>query len=469
MLRTILLSSVALLPVAAAPAFAACATNSPTTGAIIACEGVDLSGLQNSNANSVQLTVGSGASVSNSNDSTKHVVHLRNDATITVRGTISSLSDRDAINLKHRGTVNLIGATLSSVTGDGIQVEDTPNLTIDAASSVTVGKKGVNGGDGNGGTVTNYGQISAGTEGVELGNDAAVYNYGSILADDDGINIGEGAYILNAGVIHSRLDGKGEDFVQDGIDLDSGIIDNHGQILSDDDAAIDFDATTRLDVASVITNRGVIRGAAGIIVETGFDASGAPNSEVANTGRQEVYNLNGALIEGTAGTALNLGAGDDLVENAAGATIAGDVYLGTGNDSFTASTGSVVYGDVFLDAGDDLLTITDTFFSTPIAGTFGLFDGGEGTDTLSLLGYLWADLGAFSWSDATSLDLSFLDGFTLSLTNFESLSFADVSFANISDLTLADLPAVPLPAPALMLLSALGGFGLLRRARKKTA
>lgn len=457
MLRSLLLASVALVPFAM-PAQAACTIALPSNGDTVTCTGIDTTGIVNNQARNVTVTIEDGAAVNNAATPGTHVIHLRDGASVTVHGALASApgSNRDAMNLRHDASVTINGpVSAPNPDSDGVQAEDRLSLTVEAGGSITAGKKGVNGGDGDESQVVNHGTIIAGTEGVELGDESSVVNHGTIEGDDDAINIGERATIENHGMIRSKRDSKGADFVQDGIDLDSGIITNFGTILSEDDAAIDFDATDYADEASVIVNTGLIEGKYGIIVETGTDADGNANGETANIARQEVYN--GGTIQGIGGLALNLGAGDDLYVGFAGSRILGDLDLGLGDDLVQTATGAAIYGDVRLGAGNDIFVLSDRY-DPDTTFTFGLIDGGAGTDVVSFADYSFADLATVDWLDDI-VSLGFLDGFALRFTNFDTFSFSDVTVA-VADLS---LPAVPVPAPALMLLSALGGFAALRR------
>lgn len=457
MLRTFLLASVALAPLTA-PAFAACTDAKPSDGATVTCTGTDTKGVKNKDADGVTVTIATGATVSNASKTDNHVIHLNDDATVNVLGTLTSTSGKDAINVVDGASVTVSGTVnATSSDSDGVQAENGLSLTILDGASITAGKKGVNGGDGNDSTVTNHGTITAGTEGIELGDDGTITNTGTITAKDDAINAGENVTIVNHGTIHSVLDDGGVDLVQDGIDIDSGTITNTGLILSDDDAAIDFDATKSPEVASVITNSGTIRGAAGIIVETGHNDDGSLNGEAANTAAQQVVNLSGGVIEALSGPALKLGAGDDSYTGAAGSVLSGTVDLGIGDDLFQTSTGAAIYGDVFLGAGNDSFIITDALGGGSLSG---LFDGGAGEDIVSFLSYAWTDVSDYGWLDNV-LTFAFADGFGLTLSGFERYAFSDVTLT-VDDLS---VPAVPLPAPALMLFSALGGLAALRRRR----
>ncbi len=456
MFRRILLASVALAPLSA-PAFAACSDAKPADGTVVICTGTDTKGVKNKDANGVSVTIAAGASVSNAAKTDNHVIHLNDDAIISVHGTLTSTSAKDAINLVDNARVSIDGTVSApDPDSDGVQAENGLSLTILEGGTITAGKKGVNGGDGTGSTVTNHGTITAGTEGIELGDDGSILNTGTISARDDAINAGENATIVNTGTIHSVQDDLGIDFVQDGIDIDSGRVINSGLIQSDDDAAIDFDATSAPELASVITNSGRILGAAGIIVETGHNDDGSLNGEAANTAAQRVYNLAGGRIEATSGPALKLGAGDDGYFGAAGSVLVGAADLGQGDDLFALEAGAMVGGDVQMGEGADMLSFTGLFGGAGL----GLFDGGLGTDVVSFADYLRSDISSLSWSDDI-LGLTFADGFALSLTSFETVTLGTRSYA-LSEL----MPAVPLPAPLLMLGSALGGLALLRRRRR---
>lgn len=203
MFRRILLASVALAPLSA-PAFAACSDAKPADGTVVTCTGTDTKGVKNKDANGVSVTIAAGASVSNAAKTDNHVIHLNDDAIISVHGTLTSTSAKDAINLVDNARVSIDGTVSApDPDSDGVQAENGLSLTILEGGTITAGKKGVNGGDGTGSTVTNHGAIIAGTEGIELGDDGSILNTGTISARDDAINAGENVTIVNTGTIHS--------------------------------------------------------------------------------------------------------------------------------------------------------------------------------------------------------------------------------------------------------------------------
>ncbi|MDB6452513.1 hypothetical protein [Falsirhodobacter sp. 20TX0035] len=227
------------------------------------------------------------------------------------------------------GRFDTSGAVL--VEGDGIQTEN--NGLVLNRGTIGASKDGVNVGDNSG--VANYGTITGADDGVQIGVDSTFYNdttgtvvavgeginanedgilvtnLGTIRAGDDAINAGRNATIENSGTI---LSDGGE---QDGIDLDSGTVENTGTILAlGSQDGIDFDPSTD---ASTVTNSGRIEGAIGI------------NTDPADTGAQTV--INSGTITGRDGTALNLGAGDDRLVLNDGSQIDGTIEMGEGADT----------------------------------------------------------------------------------------------------------------------------------------
>lgn len=396
-------------------------------------------------------------------------------------------TDRDAIRVRGSGvTVNVgLGATVQSLGADGVleaeNVDDIDgadgidggdDLTVNNLGTIIADNKGIDAEGRNGLTVRNAGRIetadkairnkedddgvggnggqvyNSGTivswfdEGVELGNDARVENaVGAVIeASDDAIQTGERATIINAGLIHSIKRGEGDTDPQDAIDIDSGYILNEatGTILSDDDAAIDHDASTeRTD----IVNHGTIQGTYGILVETG-EAVDPETGEFpeANTGSQIIANH--GTITGTNGTAMKLGAGNDALYNHGGSTLNGASDFG---------------------ADDDSVFFLDGFQGLAAGGA--LFDGGLGEDTVFFGDFSFGDIASVSFLDSIySMSLAKESlAMTFSFANWELFSFNDGVYDLAAIDELVEVAPVPLPAGILLIGSGLFGLAALRR------
>ncbi len=420
MKRILFLTTMGVLPLFATPGLAACVSVLPN----ITCTGV-AAGFTNT-TNGLNVTVEAGATVSRT---TADAFRLQGTGvTVTNDGTITGGSPGQNFDGIDGGT-NLTVKNTGTITGTnrGIDANNLNGLTVENSGTITGGDRGIRNGDGSGARITNSGRIeSANDEGVETGNDAVVKNLagGIIRGSDDALQVGENALIENWGLIESLLRGGDEADPQDAIDIDSGIINNYasGIIRSDDDAAIDFDPSVN---ASTITNWGLISGTLGVTVD-GLDG-----------GAQTINNH--GTIEGRTGTALDLGAGDDLVNLYIGSTLDGDVDMGADDDRLT------VFGDaVQAILGDAALA------------------GGEGFDILRFADLKpWDLLRATFTGDAAEFVFESDPAYVLRLTGWERFGFGD------RELTAAQVTAaIPLPATGLLLIPALAALFRLRRRRR---
>ncbi|MDH2328181.1 VPLPA-CTERM sorting domain-containing protein [Cereibacter sp. SYSU M97828] len=452
----------AILPVLPAAA-AVCTPANPIAGAVVTCTGTAPGAFRDAD-DGLTLNIAAGAAMIDP-------------------------TDRDAIRVRGSGvTVNVgLGATVQSLGADGVlesvNVDDIDgadgidggdDLTVRNLGTIIADNKGIDAEGRNGLTVRNEGRIetadkairnkedddgiggaggqvfNSGTilswfdEGVELGNDARVENaVGAVIeASDDAIQTGERATIINAGLIHSVKRGAGDTDPQDAIDIDSGFILNEatGIILSDDDAAIDHDASTaRTD----IVNHGTIKGTYGILVETG-EAVDPETGEFpeANTGSQVIANH--GTITGTNGTAIKLGAGNDALYNYGGSILNGAADFG---------------------ADDDAVHFLGGFAGLAAGGA--LFDGGLGEDSAFFADYAFGDIASVSLAGSIysmslaneALEMSF------NFRNWELFSFSDGVYDLAAIDALVEVAPVPLPAGMLLLGSAVFGLGALRRRR----
>ena len=408
-MRSLLLST-ALVPllVIAEPhrAFADCAPDSVGAGETVLCTGADTDGFAD-DSDGIRVEIAEGASVVTTGAA---AIDVDDDVEIENRGLVEARGDGD----------------------EGVQAGDDLDLLNAATGTIRAADKGVQTGDGL--SLANEGLIEAGDEGVEAGDFATVGNApgATIRAVEDAVQVGRGGLVVNLGTIESTGDDG------DGISIASGDVLNAGTITaaSPDGAAIVVEAADPLpgDAAPVkldldIVNEGTIRGATGIQAGTG-----------ANVRSQRV--TTSGLIEGTGGVAVNLGAGDDVLNVIEGGDVVGEVILGAGDDTL-----------IFTDLVDGEGRLVD------------LFDGGDAMDTVVFASLNRSDVSVRSFIDLVltlTVDLPALgdaEDFEFRFTNFETFVFVDVT-ESFPDL----VPAIPLPA-GLPLLA--GGLGLLALARRR--
>jgi hypothetical protein len=420
--------------VAGGSAFAQCVPDGAVANSVVTCATDDPNGFSN-NANGLDITVNSGVTVSSA---AGDVFRIRgSDVKLTNNGTIDSNSDNDAIDGRAGLTVTNNGTMTSD--GRGINTRGFSGATVTNTGSIVTRDKalrmdedGPNGGNNN--TVTNSGLIqSTAAEAIEGLDFNTVTNAatGRIIGFDDALNLGRFATIKNYGLIQST----GTDTEpQDAIDLDSGNIVNYatGTIESLLGAAIDYDPSAD---SSLITNYGRITG------QVGIDTDGA------DTGLQKIENR--GTLEGLAGTALNLGSGDDM---------------------FVAFEGSTIKGSGYFGDGKDMLTI----FGTP-TGTFGgpgaIFDGGAGTEDQVDFFDLALDILDVRYTPETDLFSFRFDHaggqMVVNLVNWESFMFDGTT--RLSRDEIRAIATVPLPAGGVLLLAALGMLGLTAARRRRAA
>ncbi len=425
MKKLLMLSTLGVLPMTALPAAADCTL----AGTTVTCIGADANGFEDA-TDGLTVNIGVGDSVEDDKDALK----IEGDGNTVNNDGLIAGGDEGIVG-GNTLTVNNTG----DITADdkGIDTEGFDSLTVINTGTIVAEDKAIRAGDdgGVGGDFLVLENLagalisSATDEGVESGNFADIYNEGIIEAGEDAVQVGEDANIINYGEINSfGVDG-------DGIDVDSGYIENGGVIstVSATGAGIDVDAAAG-DL--VVYNLGDIVGNYGILVE---DGSGGD----ANTVSQTI--INEGIIEGFGGTALSLAAGADVLEMYQGSALIGAADFGT---------------------GEDLLYFGLDFFDDAIGAFAGgaLIDGGDDFDTVLFEDVASTDItGASLIGDVLSLTL--FDGpleAVLTLTSWENFSFTDGDFGLGDIVTPA---AVPLPAGILLLGGALGAMGATRRRR----
>ncbi len=420
--RSLLLSA-ALVPFTAGASLAAC-VESPTN--IYVCSG-SASGFTD-NDPGVQVTVNSGATVSRSTGDGLRLRGLGSE--VVNNGTIEGVGDNDGID----GGTGLTVTNNGTIKGGarGIDTDQLSNVTITNTGTITAVNKAIRNQNGANGKLTNSGTIfSATNEGYESGDNAVILNSGTIEAQDDAVQIGQNGKITNSGTIRSFRNLAPGAEQQDAIDIDSGEIVNEatGLIEAEANAGIDFDGSA---ITSTIINHGRIRGTTGVLVDKGGDD---PLNE--NTAAQIIDNY--GTIEGYDGLALDLGAGNDVLNLYAGGELIGGADFGKDDDALN------IYGNLL----------------GQVAGGAAL-DGNLGFDTVNFADLTLDNvLRAVFKDDIFSLRLDTgSTKYALNLRNWESYRFGDDSFDR--DQILAVAP-VPLPATGILLLASLGGIVLLRR------
>ena len=381
-----------------------------------------------------------------------NAIELDDDHVIANNGIIASADGR-AIDADDDLSVTNTGDITAQV-GDAINASD--DLSVVNSGRIESGDDGVQGDSGTvenaaGGTitaadkavtfdgdatVTNDGTITAGDEGVEAG-DATVTNTGRITAVEDAVQVATGD-ITNAGTIESTDPSGGGD----GLDIDDGSVVNSGTISAIDGAGIDVDGpvadageTNPNDIGDLtVENSDTIRGLIGIQVET--ESFTEDDEEFFPNASAQII-TNSGIIEGTDGTAMLLGAGEDVLTLLDGAQVIGETLFGEDNDLLA--------------------------FDATVDGYDSLFDGGAGTDRVEFA----FDLSFLRTSteiapNTVSLGFSGTDvDFDVTLANFESFHIGGEDFT--FDEVVEAVPAIPLPAGIWLLGGGLAGLAWLRR------
>lgn len=426
-MRIALFTTAALTLVTASPALAQCEPD-PVLG-VTTCTGEDPDGFEDATDGAVVI-VTEDASVDAAGDA---IVLSGESAALDNAGDVTG--GEDAVRMGPDGTLTNFG--LIEGGDDGVDAEGSDRLTVFNAGTIRGGAGEGNRGlalDGTTGvTVENEGTIEAFDEAIEADGEAEIINRGMIASGgEDGVQVQENGTIVNAGTIFGGLENG------DGIDIDSGLIDNQvggliesrarGLTGTDDGAEAGIDIDDGDGMVDII-NDGTIRGEIGILEDAG------------NTGGHLVSNA--GLIEGTGGIAVS--------------------FLGEGDDTVVLIEGGDFVGDVLLGEDDDYLVLDGIMAAT--VGTNTLFDGGLGEDTIVFdasvaLGDIVRVAMSAAMEGANELTFVNADGSRslIVLAGFELAEIGGQLFA------LDDLAPIPLPGAALFFLTAIAVGRLARRA-----
>lgn len=320
-----------------------------------------------------------------------------NNSITNQSGATISTVNADAIKLDATNSVTNYGTIYAAAGGQAIDGDGGSNLTLyNAANAVLqAGAANVSGEDAVkivSGTVTNYGTIIGGDEGVQGGAGAnyTIVNYGTITAYDTPIASDAAATVTNYGTLTSNSD--------DGVDLDgTGTVTNSGTIT----------ARGSTDVQGYLgteTNEGVTMGG-GTLTNSGtitsqhhgvyFVVSASSNQTQTAAG---VVNNTGTITAETGygvkfwGTAQN-----DTLTNS-GVITAGSgtaVLMGAGDDTVTINGGRI-QGSMSGEAGTDVIAFNSNF---TLEGAVGAFE------TVSIAGGALS-MGANAITGATALTIA---------------------------------------------------------------
>ena len=245
--------------------------------------------------------------------------------------------------------------------GNGVQVfaEINGDFVNDNNGTITSGQQhavsingGVNGNFVNAGKIqTNIETAATARNGVNTGNIAGMFvNTGDITASTHGVSIfgSVESGFVNTGTITGNAHS---------LDADNG----YGVLIENESD----------DVLS-LENSGIIQGAQGIVTFNGDDT---------------INNLDGGVILGTAGTAIDLGEGLGIIRNHNGAVINGNILTSSAADRIE-NTGSI-FGDIDVWAGSDIL---QNYTGGAIIGNINLGAGNNVIDNNG--GFVFGDIAA---------------------------------------------------------------------------
>lgn len=289
------------------------------------------SGIQDGSANDV-VFVTSGAYII---DPTFEAVYLTGgDAVIAIQGLVHSHSTAISLGSDVSFNPDTGGGNTVTISSTG-QVSSSNGFP---ALRVTGGHNSII----NGGTVTGYEGIYAIGQANSITNSGTIdaFGYGLVVHDDDGVG---GGTISNSGTIHGG-------YGSISLESNSYVVNNSGTISGAIESLsghnISINNTGTIQGANGAIRLGVYSGAADSIVNSGLITATDGLQATIRDGDADLHITNSGRITGNAGSGIivDLGDGQDTIENLAGGSISGGVDMGAGGDALTNA--GYVGGDI---------------------------------------------------------------------------------------------------------------------------
>lgn len=451
-----------------APAMAADCVEGGTSGSpTLLCTATDSNNIDDDRDN-LSVTVENGAELVDAND---RPVQLEGaNQSIVNYGLIES-GDDDAIRGKGANlTVDNSGTIIGGDRGIRLQ-DDADNFTLINRETGIISAENQavrldNDAELENASITNYGLIESekGRAIQSRGPGTTVVNYGTLRGDEEVIEAREGFTLENHGTI--ALNGlswdagtqtwtnAGATDDEDGVQFAGGTADNYGLILGTDDG-IDIDeGKVHNHATGVIVSTGTasdsLNGGNGIDIDPVFEPTKG-GDRVAGP----LTIVNEGYIEGVHAIGADEAATSEVTVTNSGTLVgrsgtAIQFAPNQGNSSLTLTGNSEIAGDVIFGGGDDKVVV-DGLTSTSGLLSTGIFDGGEGINSIFFNDFELSDILSFEISDAlVYLSLGVDSGELLSgkFKNFSSWGFGGDGMFSTEYLAsqFSNPSAVPLPA-----------------------
>ncbi len=299
-------------------------------------------------------------------------------------------------------------ATISGTQNYAVRVSANSTIINNTNALLTGGNDGVLF-DGTSAVLINAGLISgAGTYRTFQGSGAYLSGGGRVVNPASGTIAGRLNGVVMDGSLHGFIIATGGAIDNAGTIIGTasygirlaagGSVHNTGDVTGGRDGIIVAGDTA--DIAATLVNLGTIEGATGILA---VDTRGTASNTIENAG----------LIDGTGGTAVSFGAGNDLLRLDPGAAFGGIVNGGAGSNTIELAAGTFSIAGI----GTTITNFSDITFDPGAAwtvagntaGLAGVIAGFAAGDTLDITGvtesYATLAGGLLTLSGGTTLDL----------------------------------------------------------------